>query len=68
MSDAAAIDRDFGAPDERTWPTTDDLCNEIVRGALDAIDAHNYQAEPLLRVLLDVARLRAALAPEEVTS
>ncbi|KQR86514.1 hypothetical protein [Microbacterium sp. Leaf179] len=58
-SDPGDIDRDFGAPDDRTW-TLAELHDEITRQTVDSLAvATPSEAPPLLAALLDVARLRA---------
>lgn len=59
MTTSESIDRDFGAPDERTW-SLPELYDEITRQTVYAMDqATPSEAPALLGVLLDVARLRA---------
>lgn len=66
-SDDSDIDRDFGAPDERTW-TLPELYDEITRQAVDSLSVSvPSEAPPLLAVLLDVARLRGGKAAPEPT-
>lgn len=68
MTMADPIDRDFGAPDDRTW-TLPELHDEITRQTIDALEhATAAEAPPLLAVLLDVARLRAPKTPEQPTT
>lgn len=63
-----SLDRDFGAPDDRTW-TLDELYNEIIQQSVDAIERRDGDVVAILDVMLDVARLRANLGREsEVTS
>jgi len=64
-----SIARDFGAPDDRAWPTVADLHDEITRQTIDALEhAAADEAPALLAVLLDVARLRALQTPEQPTT
>ncbi len=63
-----SLDRDFGAPDDRTW-TLDELYNEIIQQSVDAIERREGDVVAILDVMLDVARLRADVGRgSEVTS
>lgn len=65
---STSLDRDFGAPDERSW-SLDELLDEITAQAVDAIERCSGDVVAVLDVLLDVARLRADLrAGSEVAS
>jgi len=69
MTTTDPIDRDFGAPDDRSWPTVADLHDEITRQTIDALEhATAEEAPALLAVLLDVARLRGLQTPEPTTT
>lgn len=54
---STSIDRDFGAPDDRTW-TLPELYDEITRWTVDAIERREADTVALLGVLLEVARIR----------
>lgn len=56
-----SLDRDFGAPDERSW-SLDELFDEITQQAVDAIERRDGDVVAVLKVLLDVARLRIDLS------
>lgn len=57
---STSLDRDFGAPDERSW-SLEELLDEITAQAVDAIERRDGDVVAMLDVLLDVARLRADL-------
>lgn len=62
-----SLDRDFGAPDDRTW-TLDELYDEITRQAVDAIERRDGDVVAVLDVLLDVARLRGSITDHRSAS
>lgn len=57
---STSVDRDFGAPDDRTW-TLAELFDEITRCAVDAMEHRDGDTVAVLGVMLEVARIRATM-------